>query len=249
MLLKIEGHPADRGVQATSNPFAALYNRVAQSVLADLRSAKTPEAKRKVLQRAYASVDALGDQILARSGTQLACCSGCAFCCYFKVDVRAQQAFLIADYIRRYFTSEEIAAVVKKAKKNVDLIALMSAAEQEATNIECALLKDGRCSVYPVRPLACRKHHAQDVRPCKFAYDHPDQPDHPQAQKTYFPPYASALSVVAKAIHAAYTEAGYDSNAYDLNAAIVEALTNPKSEKRWRDGKNAFSSNALAKYE
>lgn len=41
--------------------------------------------------------------------------------------------------------------------------------------------------------------------------------------------------------------AGFDAGPYDLAPALVEALTNPKAEKRWRDGKAAFAKNMRAK--
>jgi hypothetical protein len=35
-------------------------------------------------------------------------------------------------------------------------------------------------------------------------------------------------------------DAGYDSGLYELHAALHRALTDPRAQKRYRDGKRAF---------
>ncbi len=35
--------------------------------------------------------------------------------------------------------------------------------------------------------------------------------------------------------------AGLDAGAYDLNGALLEALAGNKAERRWKDGKKAFT--------
>ena len=49
----------------------------------------------------------------------------------------------------------------------------------------------------------------------------------------------NAAVIIAQARNAARA-AGLDADAYDLNVALLEALDNPKAERRWRDGKKAF---------
>jgi hypothetical protein len=46
--------------------------------------------------------------------------------------------------------------------------------------------------------------------------------------------------IITQAGHAA-REAGLDAGPYDLNGALLEALTHPRAERRWRDGKKAFT--------
>jgi hypothetical protein len=45
--------------------------------------------------------------------------------------------------------------------------------------------------------------------------------------------------IIQQAANAA-RDAGFDSDAYELAAALLEALDNPRAERRWRDGKKAF---------
>ncbi len=48
----------------------------------------------------------------------LACRAGCAWCCYFTVDVRAVEAFSILDFVERTFTAEEKARVYAEIRAN-----------------------------------------------------------------------------------------------------------------------------------
>jgi hypothetical protein len=48
-------------------------------------------------------------------------------------------------------------------------------------------------------------------------------------------------------VFSAYNEIGYDTNTYDLGAALHGAFTNPKAFKRWRDKKTAFPSECRVK--
>lgn len=39
------------------------------------------------------------------------------------------------------------------------------------TNVECAMLLEGKCSMYAARPVPCRGHHSADVSICKETFD------------------------------------------------------------------------------
>jgi hypothetical protein len=45
----------------------------------------------------------------------------------------------------------------------------------------------------------------------------------------------------------AFRDAGYDTELYHLSAALLEALTDPECEPRWRAKQRAFSDAALAR--
>lgn len=83
------------------------------------------------------------------------CRAGCAFCCYQSVVIFAWEAKRIAAYSKR-----------KLAKfKGVNLHGAQTARQQYITKYNgkiCPFLVDNKCSVYPVRPFACRLHVSLD---------------------------------------------------------------------------------------
>jgi hypothetical protein len=80
------------------------------------------------------------------------CRSGCAFCCYFNVEVTVFEALRIAAEMAAGAIPDRRAAIAATAPK----IAGLTRDARRATGLPCALLADGACSAYAVRPLACR---------------------------------------------------------------------------------------------
>jgi Fe-S-cluster containining protein len=92
----------------------------------------------------------IAESISKTLSPHLACSKGCNHCCYMAVAVSDYEA----DMIGRYLGRDKVAAGM-----TVDKFAEAQTIERY-TAVKCSLLgADGRCSVYPVRPMACRTHH------------------------------------------------------------------------------------------
>lgn len=88
------------------------------------------------------------------------CAAGCAFCCHLLVEVTPSEAARIAGHVR------DRAAVEENAGRAEGL----SAAEYRRARLRCAFLDaEDRCSIYDVRPLACRAHTSRDRHACQRA--------------------------------------------------------------------------------
>lgn len=84
-----------------------------------------------------------------------ACSKGCNHCCYMAVAVSSFEA----DLIGRYLGRNKVEAAAVPLEKYSDPSARENSVEH-FTGVPCTLLgADGKCSVYPVRPIACRTHH------------------------------------------------------------------------------------------
>lgn len=85
------------------------------------------------------------------------CTKGCSHCCYMAVEVSAFEADMISRYLgRKKATEGQVVTVdnIADAKREQD------ASVAKYTGVRCSLLgQDGKCTVYPVRPIACRTHH------------------------------------------------------------------------------------------
>jgi Fe-S-cluster containining protein len=159
-----------------------------------------------------------------------------------KVDAQAHEVLYAADYIRLRL-STEVEKIIFRSRAHLNRIKPMSLEEQLSTNNQCPLLVDGRCSIYDVRPISCRKHHATNVRLCEDSFNNGD-PNLPGSENEELKMFGSVLWMGVKM---GFRDAGYDSETYDFGSAIGEALANPVAARRWRDKKRAFSIEVRAK--
>jgi uncharacterized protein len=93
-----------------------------------------------------ARVDAHFDAAVARTPTAFTCQAGCDRCCHQRFSVFEVEAAPI----------REALAALEQANPAARSRIRAQAHDREAT--ACALLVDGRCSVYEQRPLICRSH-------------------------------------------------------------------------------------------
>ena len=221
-----------------------IYERFYFKTLDALTSKTKPQDLKKTLSNARKDTDNLLNEELLSSGSKIACCAGCFYCCHLKVDVMPGEAFIIADFIRTNFSTEKQQSVLTKAKSNWEKVEPMTYSEQFVANLPCPLLDNGVCSVYPVRPGLCRIHHSTKVEPCKESFEEPEllsQPDYYVNNVRL----ATARSFIAT--NKALENLGFDTKAYDINGALIECFSNPHAEKRWRKMKSAFPKNMIAK--
>src|SRR5262249_4493889 len=84
----------------------------------------------------------------AAAAPTLACKSGCFWCCYFTVDVRAVEVFSILDFMKRELTAAEQARVWREIEANSALLHGLDPMERMRRNVKCPFLAEGRCSIY-----------------------------------------------------------------------------------------------------
>ncbi|PCI19458.1 MAG: hypothetical protein COB62_05565 [Piscirickettsiaceae bacterium] len=168
------------------------------------------------------------------------CRQGCSYCCYFRVDVSANEVFTLADYVQSTFDKNDLDNLLQKATDNKKKISMLSQAKRVVTNIACPLLdEEGSCTVYEARPSMCRKIHSTDVQACKASYDTPEEANIKNAEH----PVLSAITMtMLTAARDGFSAKGMDPEVYDLNEVLIDALEDGKYKKRWLNGKKAFPS-------
>lgn len=148
------------------------------------------------------------------------------------------QALALAEHAAVDLGAPARAALVERLQANADRAAALGLDEHMRVNIACAFLGDGgTCSVYSIRPSACRKHHSYDVTPCQTTFDDPSCTDQcPQSVERLAVAEGFTLSAGA-----AMREAGFDPLRYEMSGAVLEALTNRSSLKRWEGRERSAS--------
>ncbi len=213
-------------------------------MLTDTERAAFLESAQKVERLAFAALDAaegvdsavafIGnlhrsiDQVVVRAaqaGPVPDCKAGCAYCCRVRVSATDPEVFRIARRLRA-LPPPELERLIERLREHV--------ARRQASaidlSIDCSFLVAGRCSIYEVRPAACRKAHSLSVKRCETL-----AAEIPQNLKVV----AEAEALMA-GVSAAYLRAHLPSSEHELNAAVLAVLEDPSIEQRWYRGEPAL---------
>jgi Fe-S-cluster containining protein len=151
--------------------------------------------------------------------------------------VRPVEAFRILAFLQREFDEERRNRVLADVKTNCGILQGLDDLERARRNVKCAFLIEGKCSIYAARPQMCRNYHATNAAGCERSYLEPDNLDiDPE-----FAPYVyQAGGAHVDAFSKAMRDAGYDSRVYELNSALVAALSQPNALARFEAKEDPF---------
>lgn len=167
---------------------------------------------------------------------QLACCAGCSWCCYIPVAVTPPEALAIAQYLREHASGQALTALRNRLADHARRIARLSSSGHAEARIPCALLRDGQCSVYDVRPIRCRRWNSIDRMACEVGFH--------DAHAAVVPvdPYAYAAGgSVQIGLQEGSTQHGLDGTWYEFHSAVWCALEVDDAAVRWVRGEAVFA--------
>jgi len=149
----------------------------------------------------------------------------CSHCCYVRVEATDPEIFRIVRHIRQRPTSEvnDLTVRLRRRVSNDDAGVI-------ETKQGCTFLVNNLCTIYEVRPAACRKAHSLSLEQCE----------------TFAPEISQNLKLIVEAealmagTSSAYHEVGLLASAHELNSAVLTALNDDTAEARWYDGENIF---------
>lgn len=159
-------------------------------------------------------------------GVHFDCKPGCNSCCSLRVEVLPPEAFLIA---------RELSKLPEPALSELKARVASQAAYANGLTMgqfrrPCALLVDGRCSIYAVRPSMCRKLYSQDVEMCKIhGAEIPEDPS-----------LFMQIAVITVGANDGYGQAKFPNFSHELGQALLVALTDDQAEERWYRGEQVF---------
>lgn len=119
-------------------------------------------------RNAMAATSKIAEGALGRSPERRpACQSGCSHCCYQAVGVSPPEVFAIYDHLLATRTPDQLDADVRRIRDADDKTRGMTSAERLSPDLPCPFLQDEQCSIYEVRPLACRGANSLDAAACE----------------------------------------------------------------------------------
>lgn len=216
----------------------AAFEQERQLVKKDVEKGDLPDSAYMAIEGHYRRLDRTAIAVTKHAGVSIDCKKGCHHCCYFKTEAGPEEIFRIAEHIGSNFNEAKQQAVMERAKAAQNLVRSLPAAKRIQTNIACALLEDGVCSVYSVRPSVCRKKHSTDVAVCEASYERPEDSTIQNAENQLV---SSVLLTMSSAARQGLADTKLDSTLYDLNEHLADALGDSKYKKRWKKHKKAFA--------
>lgn len=125
------------------------------------------------------NVEHLGPALIApienelRETPEAACEEGCSYCCHLRAEAFGFELAAIWLFINRAKSPEAVKTIKQKILAQYMLVQALSTEEHFKTNVECPLLENDRCSIYPVRPISCAGHHSCSVESCRKSFENP----------------------------------------------------------------------------
>ncbi|MDE2421900.1 MAG: YkgJ family cysteine cluster protein [Gammaproteobacteria bacterium] len=171
----------------------------------------------------------------------LACRSGCSHCCYLRVSAYSFEIVSIYFYLVTRLDKDALAAFKERLQEKAISVSSMSVDEHYITNVQCPMLEDNKCIVYPVRPMACAGYHSLSEPTCRDSYEHPeivgdDGDGIPMALDVK--EMQSFQSGIAEAV---LNEENDDTGRYELISALYQIFEKPTLLQLWRNGRKMFS--------
>lgn len=209
--------------------FVTSANNVRQAVERHLRCRGSQHAVISFVSNLQQSVSRVVQTALEQ-GIPIACKPGCNHCCAARVEAMAAEVFHIARELERR-PADERDRLVRRLKIHVSMRSEATAWNQRP---ECPFLTNALCSIYDVRPNACRKAHSLDADKCRE-----NAPEIPQDLGI-----AVAVEAMAKGTSDAYANLGFEASGLELAPAVLIALSDASAESRWYRGEPVFTPDA-----
>lgn len=197
---------------------------------------QTPDLPPAWLYALMSQSFAVSNDIAEGMGTEvLACKKGCSWCCSLEVRLSAPEVLAITDYLRHSLPAEDLHGLRARLAELAPRVRQASSATRQRLRITCPLLVDKQCSVYLVRPLACRGWNSFDATACEISYNRFHQGDVP-----FSVTLRDFIIAIREGLCQGAQDAGLQGDKLELISALHVALETPDIEEKWLTGERVF---------
>ncbi|MGB0747227.1 MAG: hypothetical protein ACPGO3_00640 [Magnetospiraceae bacterium] len=161
------------------------------------------------------------------------CAKGCGYCCHNWVSAPAPEVFRLAGGLRAAWGDD--AALIAHLEASDAVTRGLDNEARYAAHYPCAVLRDNACGAYETRLTRCRTFGSLSRQACIDIFNGLSD-DVPTPSGSYL-----LLAAFSTAMHTALYHGGYSSANYEINHALLVAVTTPDAEKRWLAGEDVFA--------
>ncbi len=130
------------------------------------------------IESLYAAIGGLNDSIVAlaqRQGINVACSKGCQWCCHQAVYANSYELHYLAEQIKKKNSNKDLSELIDRTELKYSQTSGLSEDEILKYKSPCPLLnKDGACTMYSSRPMACRIYLSTKLSSCHEFFHHPE---------------------------------------------------------------------------
>jgi Fe-S-cluster containining protein len=199
----------------------------------------TPIGLHEVIENASAFADAMTRRLCHPNTPPVACKEGCYWCCYQSVPVSTLEAFRIARFLSSEAMEDTRLDLIDRLRKLDSRTRGRAPSARANLHLPCAFLRDDRCTIYAVRPLACAEFTSFDVQDCRRGQRSGFKPGSVIHEKARMLVYRAVQEGLFDGLRQALPMA--DAAPLELTAAVMTALGRPDSEASWISGSHIFA--------
>jgi Fe-S-cluster containining protein len=222
----------------------------ATTARAVLRERPSVDGTVELARSAMAGTSRLAEGLLARAPAgAVACRSGCDHCCHQSVGVTPPEALAIWQHLSSTLSSSALAEVASHVAATHDRTRGLASHDRYSPDQPCAFLRESVCTIYEVRPLACRGMNSFDADLCARRLRDPATRSAFLADPAGLGPSSflepiRAFHAISAGLQLGLAELyGLDMRPLDLAAALDLLLSGPASQAQaWIDGGSPFAS-------
>ncbi len=185
----------------------------------------------RVVEAAAALLDSRA--VATARASERACEAGCDFCCRMPVSLSMPEALRIHAHVTRTWSETEqasLAEALANASKGLE--------DEDALFLSqrpCVFLREGRCTIYPVRPLACRGHASFSRSACAEAHAAPD--DFEVAERVPVDPdLRRCKDEIKTTLGIVLLQAGLHALDCELASLLARLVDEPDTPRAWLAG-------------
>lgn len=125
------------------------------------------------MNRRYMKITQVADAAFKAVQPFTPCRDGCSACCYQAVLVTDQEAEIIERYTGIEREPQRPIDVAQLLDEAIRMVREVEANQRRYFKVPCSFLRGTRCSIYEVRPMACRTHHilGDTAAPCSAGWN------------------------------------------------------------------------------
>jgi hypothetical protein len=201
-----------------------------QATVEILREGLTAEKLLEVADNALSFADGTLQLALDKLPPErsVVCKEGCSWCCVIVVQTTIPEVLRIARDLRQTLTEVQLFDL----RRQIDDVLRE---RQQGRRVPCPLLREDRCSVYPVRPLNCWGWNSHDARRCQF------YAETGRGSTSVYLPQKEIADGVSHGVIQGLGQVELSGQKVELLRALKIAIDTPDAEERYLAGERIFA--------